>query len=174
MNTPQQKPQPITIPTFLSAIRINASTPLLTNEQINALTSIQFTDSRQPILTFEDRDFLYEIIWLLKHEKGGFNVTYQFLNQDWAKVLSGNDFAKRKALIFMNPLLEKASKNLLVNVELFHNNVDAQVGIYKCKFCGSENTIAYEMQIRSADEPAKITVKCNHCIEGRKGFVPKN
>jgi hypothetical protein len=179
MNTSSQFPsapqpqQEITISYFLSEIRINAKDPLLTREQINALVSLTFSDSNRPILTFEDRGFLYEIIGLLENAKGGFNVTYKFLNNDWAKTMPGNDFAKRKSILFLNPLLEGSRKALLVSVELFNNNVEPQIGLYPCKFCGSENTKAYEMQIRSADEPAKITVVCGHCNEGAKGFVPK-
>lgn len=160
--------QQITVPIFLAA------THVINIEQANALASIRFTDTNQPILTFEDKGLLYEIIWLLKDDKGGFNVTYQFLNHDWAKTIVGPDSVKRKAIILMNPLLENASKNLLVSIEKFNNTNESHVGLYKCIFCKSENTIAYEMQIRSADEPAKITVKCNHCIEGRKGFTAKN
>jgi DNA-directed RNA polymerase subunit M/transcription elongation factor TFIIS len=48
-------------------------------------------------------------------------------------------------------------------------NIEASTDMYKCKKCKSKRCTYYELQIRSADEPATIFVTCLDCGKHWKG-----
>ena len=65
----------------------------------------------------------------------------------------------------MNPerwreLIEKKSKK---DQQRFHNQVEASTDMFTCKKCKSKKCTYYELQTRSADEPATIFVTCLDC-----------
>lgn len=112
----------------------------------------------------KEGDIVIEEIEVKESEvKNGFKLVYDFLNQDWKSRFPGNDYAVRKGIIFMNPLLEESRKRNLIDMDILKNQVVAQTGVYKCTKCGSKETVAVEKQVRSADEPATVIVTCVHC-----------
>jgi transcription elongation factor S-II len=51
----------------------------------------------------------------------------------------------------------------------FNTNIEASTDMYTCKKCKSKKCTYYEMQTRSADEPATIFVTCLDCGKHWKG-----
>ena len=51
----------------------------------------------------------------------------------------------------------------------FNTNIEASTDMYTCKKCRSKKCTYYEMQTRSADEPATIFVTCLDCGKHWKG-----
>ena len=57
-------------------------------------------------------------------------------------------------------MMEKQSKRV---ESLFTNQIEASTDMFKCKKCKSKRCTYYELQTRSADEPATIFVTCLDC-----------
>jgi DNA-directed RNA polymerase subunit M/transcription elongation factor TFIIS len=51
----------------------------------------------------------------------------------------------------------------------FNNNIEASTDMYTCKKCRSKKCTYYELQTRSADEPATIFVTCLDCGKHFRG-----
>jgi DNA-directed RNA polymerase subunit M/transcription elongation factor TFIIS len=71
----------------------------------------------------------------------------------------------------MNPerwasLIQQKAKR---DASKFNNNIEASTDMYKCKKCRSKRCTYYEMQTRSADEPATIFVTCLDCGKHWRG-----
>ena len=130
---------------------------ILTNDQAKDLSSLKFREGEYR-LTLEDRNFVYEIMWLLKEV--GYDKTYNFLSADWEKVLGSHNIRKR--MLFENPLLDRARDKFILDMDIFKTQVQVEAG-EKCKKCGSEETIAVVAYVRSLDEAPKISVRCLAC-----------
>ena len=142
--------------TTLLAIKKNGKS-ILTNDQAKDLSSLKFREGEYR-LTLEDRNFVYEIVWLLKEV--GYDKTYNFLSADWEKVLGSHNIRKR--MLFENPLLDRARDKFILDMDIFKTAVHVEAG-EKCRKCGSEETISVVSFIRSLDEPPRIAVKCLAC-----------
>jgi hypothetical protein len=59
-----------------------------------------------------------------------------------------------------NPLIEKKTKR---DASKCDKNVGASTAMFTCSRCQSKNCTYYEMQTRSADEPATIFITCLNC-----------
>ena len=57
-------------------------------------------------------------------------------------------------------MMEKQSKRV---ESLFTNQIEASTDMFTCKKCKSKRCTYYELQTRSADEPATIFVTCLDC-----------
>jgi len=64
------------------------------------------------------------------------------------------------------PLIAKKTKR---DASKFNNNIEASTDMYTCKKCRSKKCTYYEMQTRSADEPATIFVTCLDCGKHWRG-----
>lgn len=129
----------------------------LTDGEVKSLKELKFSNG-EPILTLEDRNFIYEIVWLIKEK--GYDVAYNFLSADWEKVLGSYNI--RKKMLFENPLLEKAKDKFYLDMNIYKTRVEVEAG-EKCRKCGSTETISIEKQCRSADEAATIKITCINC-----------
>jgi DNA-directed RNA polymerase subunit M/transcription elongation factor TFIIS len=127
---------------------------ILSGDQAKQLANLKF-DNGEYRLTLEDRNFVYEIVWLLKEV--GFDKTYNFLSTNWEKVLGSHNIRKR--MLFENPLLDRARDKFILDMDIFKTQVQVEAG-EKCRKCGSEETISVVSFIRSLDEPPRIAVKC--------------
>ena len=58
------------------------------------------------------------------------------------------------------PLIEKKLK---LNANKYSNNIQASTDMFTCRKCKSKKCTYYELQTRSADEPATIFVTCLDC-----------
>lgn len=59
-----------------------------------------------------------------------------------------------------NPLIDKKTKR---DASKCDKKVGASTDMFKCSRCQSKNCTYYEMQTRSADEPATIFITCLNC-----------
>lgn len=59
-----------------------------------------------------------------------------------------------------NPLIEKKIKR---DASKYDKKVGASTAMFTCSRCKSKNCTYYEMQTRSADEPATIFITCLNC-----------
>lgn len=134
---------------------------LVTSDQAKTLSNLKFTESRETILTLEDRNFLYEIIWMLSMEEIGYDGTYNFLTTNWEKLLGQHNI--RKKMLFENPLLSKQREKFQVDLEIYKDKMDIEEGGENCPKCQSSSTMSISRQQRSADEAATITVWCTDC-----------
>ena len=57
-------------------------------------------------------------------------------------------------------LIEKKIKR---DESKFNVNIESSTSLFTCKKCGSKKCTYYELQIRSADEPATIFITCLDC-----------
>ena len=134
----------------LTALKIN-------KDEANSLAALKFNNGEYK-LTLEDRNFVYEMVWLLNQV--GFEKTFNFLSTDWEKVLGSHNIRKR--MLFENPLMEKTRDKFILDMDIFKNSVEVEAG-EKCRKCGSEETISVVLQLRSADEASSIKHVCLGC-----------
>jgi DNA-directed RNA polymerase subunit M/transcription elongation factor TFIIS len=124
------------------------------------LTSLKFKHSGEPVLTLEDRYFVYEVVNMLNELN--YEQVYNFLSTDWETVFGSMHNIRRK-IIFDNPLMAPARDKFQLDMEIFRTRVDVTKGAVDCRKCGSEETISMEKQTRSADEPTSVYVFCTQC-----------
>tara|TARA_E500000178_G_scaffold323890_1_gene349886 strand:- start:115 stop:627 length:513 start_codon:yes stop_codon:yes gene_type:complete len=95
---------------------------------------------------------------------------YMNLKNDHFRKMIENNEIEIKQLAFMthhefNPerwqkMIEKKMKK---DASKLNDNIQASTDMYTCKKCKSKRCTYYEMQTRSADEPATIFVTCLDC-----------
>lgn len=124
-------------------------------DEAKALTDLNFVNNG-PILTMEDRYFIYEVLGMLK--KVGYEETYKFLNQGWEYSLG-----IRKKMLFESPLMRRAREKFQVDMEIYRNKPDPVTHGEKCLKCQSDSTISITTQTKSSDEISTIKVKCLQC-----------
>ena len=135
--------------------------PLVTEIQANNLANLKFLESGDIILTLEDRNFLYEIVWMLSSEDAGYEVTYNFLTTNWEKIFGTYNI--RKMMIFENPLLSREKEKFQVDLEIYRDKVYIEEGGAVCPKCQSSSTMSITKQLRSADEQGAIVIWCTDC-----------
>lgn len=143
--------------TILSSLKKEDGKALLTKEQASSLSNLRFSNG-EPKLTLEDRNFVYEVTWILNTL--GFDITYNFLTADWEKVFGLQNI--RKKMLFENPLLDKNREKFILDLDIFRNVVKVEAG-EKCKKCGSEETISVVSQQKKCDEIQQIKITCLFC-----------
>ena len=160
---PLLKNQP-TLVNLLPSIQKADGSSLVDHGQALNLVSLRFKKSGQPVLDINDRYFTYEIVNMLN--QADYEIVYNFLSAGWEDVFDtpGLPINKlRRKMLFENPLMQPAKERLALDMEIFRNRVDVSKGAVDCKKCGSDETIAVEKQVRSADEPMTIRVTCLQC-----------
>ena len=141
----------------LTSLKKEDGSALVTSEQADNLLSVKFTNGEN-ILTLEDRNFLYEIVWLLNEK--GYDITYNFLSTDWEKILGSYNI--RKKMLFENPLLERAREKFNTDLNIYKTKVEVSAG-EKCRKCGSTETVSISKQTKSCDEQVSIKLVCINC-----------
>lgn len=58
---------------------------------------------------------------------------------------------------------ERIERKIKVDQSHFKTNIEASTDMFTCKKCKSKKCTFYEMQTRSADEPATIFITCLDC-----------
>ena len=58
---------------------------------------------------------------------------------------------------------ERIERKMKMDHSHFNTNIEASTDIFTCKKCKSKRCTYYEMQTRSADEPATIFITCLDC-----------
>jgi len=142
---------------ILTSIKKEDDSTLITKTEAKNLTSLTFKNN-EPILSLQDKNFLYEIIWMLA--KIEYTQVYNFLSTDWEKVFGSHNI--RKKMLFENPLLSSTRDQFEIYMDIFKTKIEVSAG-EKCKRCKSDNTISITAQTRSADEAATIKIQCLAC-----------
>jgi DNA-directed RNA polymerase subunit M/transcription elongation factor TFIIS len=142
---------------ILTSIKKENGENLVTKSEAESLTELKFKNGEK-ILTLQDKNFLYEIIWMLN--KIEYVKVYNFLSTDWEKIFGNQNI--RKKILFENPLLEPAKEQFELYMEIFKSKIEVSAG-ERCKKCGSDNTISITAQTRSADEAQTIKIQCLEC-----------
>lgn len=140
-----------TVETILSKVQM-MNVRLLTDEQIRQLVNLKMMNG-SPMLTLENRYFIYELIAMIY--KNSYQTIYSYLqSQPWTT---------HRDILLQSPSLKALKEKTLMDAESYRRKQGVSKGIHKCGRCGSEETWSSEKQMRSADEPATITVECVHC-----------
>ncbi len=58
---------------------------------------------------------------------------------------------------------ERIERKIKIDQSHFQSNIEASTDMFTCKKCKSNRCTFYEMQTRSADEPATIFITCLDC-----------
>lgn len=58
---------------------------------------------------------------------------------------------------------ERIERKIKIDQSHFQTNIEASTDMFTCKKCKSKRCTFYEMQTRSADEPATIFITCLDC-----------
>lgn len=130
--------------------------PILSEDQISKLTDITLSNGRKffSIDNDRDRDGIYMIL-------GDFDK-YPF--DDVYTALTRRKYNSKDEYIFEeSPGMGFSRYKAKIDTEIFKNKIETVPGTFKCRKCTSEETIAMESQMRSADEPATIVVTCVMC-----------
>lgn len=161
-------PKPIKLPLieeYFQKISLDGTNLLFSKEEAKKLSMLKL--GKDPMFTFKERYFLYEMINMFKklkdkHNDDGFDIGFNYLNSEWEKIYNGD---YRRTIIFQSPVLTSAENKFKVDIMIYNTKVVPEKGIYTCKNpkCKSDQTISVEKQIRSADEPADIFVTCVKC-----------
>lgn len=72
-------------------------------------------------------------------------------------------YIKEDRLEYTNPSFEKLQLKQKDNDEYLENPFEVVTGVVKCKKCGSDKTLSYSKQDRSADEPMSVYAQCMVC-----------
>lgn len=145
---------PINLPTQIQIREtpsglITPYVPNLTQEQWQLLDQLPFGQQD----SIDRNEAIYATIQSLIEL--GWDVTYDFLRT----VPNDNP----RFIIFGLPILRKAQEKERIDLEIFRTKIQGTKGAFKCKRCGSVETISAEKQTRSADEPMSIKVTCIAC-----------
>lgn len=128
---------------------------LISSDEISLLEKIYLTNN-DPFFRLSDdtKSVIYEIISQI-YAKGFTNVYNTLISKKWTK---------RSEYFFQNsPEMELSRQKASIDKEIFNSKIEASKGAFKCRRCGSEETISVEKQMRRADEPTTIKVTCLSC-----------
>ena len=74
-----------------------------------------------------------------------------------------------KDLVMNSPLLENERERVQLEVDNLQSSIEAEEGVYQCEKCGERGekfgrrTLAFQKQVRSADEPMSTFIRCLDC-----------
>jgi len=99
----------------------------------------------------EERDLIYEIGFLLKHEKISLKKTF--------------DLLKNRQLSLSYPHFQDVSKRILEMDHFMDKPFEVVEGVNQCgnSKCGGQRTLSYSRQTRGGDEGMTVYVFCIDC-----------
>ena len=101
-------------------------------------------------------DRLRSIYMNLKNENFLKKIQTGEISPQYVESMTHQEFNPEKWRV----LIEKKMKR---DASKYNDNIQASTNMYTCKKCKSNRCTYYEMQTRSADEPATIFVTCLDC-----------
>ena len=134
----------------LKSFRNSKQEPSLRDGEINQLLSLRRQDGQT--LIFTGNDWYHATTQI---DQFGFDPVYKVLsNQTWI------DFNEAYRQL---PIFELPKRRQRADIAALKKQSDISKGVFKCGKCGSEETFSYQKQVRGADEPMTIFIKCVHC-----------
>lgn len=122
----------------------------LSAEQVNTLVNLEYANGGR-ILSKDRPQVTIDTINLL--QKLPFENVVTYLRES----------SSSKDLVMNSPLLENERERVQLEVDNLQSTIEAEEGVHQCESCGSERTIAFQKQVRSADEPMSTFVRCLGC-----------
>lgn len=146
-----------TVRTMLDEIKAShGDNFVVTPEQIDQLVDATYTTGRK-ILSLSDRPTIFDVIgMLMRSEKNPdlqFDVVLTYITSK----------ANSTELLWDQDGLQEARDKLLVTSELLQKKERGIKGVGECGRCHSDELVFAEKQLRSADEPMTIFVRCIMC-----------
>lgn len=129
---------------------------ILDKNQIERLMEITLSNGRKffSINGSNDADNIYMILG--DFIKYSFNEVYEALTRKKYDTLE-------EYIFYESPGMKFSRYKSKIDIEIFKNKIETVPGSFTCGKCQSEETIATEMQTRSADEPMTVFVTCVMC-----------
>ncbi len=134
----------------LKSFRDSTKGQLLSDGEISKLLSLLRPDGQRLIYTSDD--------W--------YNVTaqiYQFKFEPIYNVLSSQVWPNFNEVYRRLPIFELSKRRQRVDIAALRKQVEIAEGVFKCGKCGSEETLSKQKQVRGADEPMTLFIRCVHC-----------
>lgn len=122
----------------------------LSPEQVRTLVNLEFKDGGR-ILSKDKPQVTIDVINLL--QKLPFESAINYLQNS----SSSKDF------MLNLPLLENERERVQLEIDNLQSTIEAEEGVYQCESCGSHRTLAFQKQVRSADEPMSTFIRCLGC-----------
>lgn len=143
-----------TIETVLATFQFKGQ-PLFTSDQIKMLVSLHYKDSKNTIISFDDRQAIYVIYGIMTTEPlPSFDQLVEVLTN--AKSL--------RDIIWSSPQLASARSTEVLKTNLQQGTfqiTEAHKYCYRCK--SKQNVLITYPQLRSADEPMTEIITCTNC-----------
>lgn len=125
------------------------------SNQVSSLLSLTYPDNT-PIINIDRKDIIIEIISMLI--KLGYEETFIFLSN----VGSSED------LIWEQKAMDKGRNYVLREVTIHQAEEVGVKGVGRCRYCPSTELTFSMKQMRSADEPMTVFVRCILCQKNWK------
>jgi len=146
-----------TIQKMLSDLNIDPSAPLSDNDKF-----LLYNVLMEPIVPeIKESEDTYEI----DKENVSENQFVQIVDQVDEELREINQANRVIGLYDVLPSMKVSRMNFGIEKDIFRNKPLLGKGLFKCKYCGSDNTEDYELQTRRADEGAWVKVICRACTK---------
>lgn len=146
-----------TIQKILSDLNIDPSAPLSDNDKF-----LLYNVLMEPIVAeIKESEDTYEI----DRENVSEDQFVQIVDQVDEELQEISQANRVIGLYDVLPSLKVSRMNFGIEKDIFRNKPLLGKGLFKCKYCGSDNTEDYELQTRRADEGAWVKVICRACTK---------
>jgi transcription elongation factor S-II len=131
--------------------------------------AIKEATSRKIIKKWENSVFVQLYVDRLR------SIYMNFKNPDFLQQIKTEDIAPQTIAFMTHQEMNPERWDRLIQMKIlrdkskFTTNIEALTDMFTCKKCKSKKCTYYELQTRSADEPATIFVTCLDCGKHWKG-----
>lgn len=140
----------------LEMLKIDPSVPLTDSESFMIYNI--FMEPSTSIIKKVGEDFVMEGNVDMKT----YQTTVENITEELQDIIPQN---RMTGLYDVLPSLKNNRTNFSIEKDVFRNKPLLGKGLFKCKYCGSDNTEDYEIQTRRADEGAWVKVICRDCTK---------
>lgn len=147
---------------IFSEVYDKESEPLFTRNQIDDLLRLEFSSvDRRPFFETTTRKGKSNIFYFIGIvQESGYELAYGDLLALTQREGGIKDYDQ---YFFDSRAMADSRHKSDLFIEISRGKYDIGEGAFKCSKCGSKETVAREVQTRSADEPMTIFVTCVHC-----------
>ncbi len=132
---------------------------LLNANQITRMLSLVLIDGSYMLDMESDKSFVYQIMGQIYSY--GFDDVFASLID--TSTPNTPIYDKEINVWLASPGLSNAQTQSMIILDIRKSKLDVGEGIYTCGKCSSTETIYFQTQTRSADEPMTTTVQCINC-----------
>lgn len=98
-----------------------------------------------------------------------YSIFVNLKNTDLAEKINSKELSAQQFAFMTHQEMDPITWKILLDKKIkkeknrFHTRVQASTDMFTCRKCKSKNCTYYELQTRSADEPATIFITCLDC-----------